>query len=50
MQGRDDGPAKGGGTAQNLMVWLTERRGVREEHAEQVRKELADTAAEAARS
>ncbi|WP_411145462.1 hypothetical protein [Streptomyces sp. x-80] len=35
--------------AQNLMEWLIERRVVLEEHARQLRKELADTEAEVAR-
>ncbi|MET9896645.1 hypothetical protein ABZZ47_42055 [Streptomyces sp. NPDC006465] len=35
--------------AQNLMVWLTERRVVLEERAAQLRKQLADTEAEVAR-
>lgn len=35
--------------AQNLMVWLIERRVVLEERAEQLRKQLADTEAEVAR-
>jgi hypothetical protein len=35
--------------AQNLMVWLIERRVVLEERAERLRKQLADTEAEVAR-
>jgi len=35
--------------AQNLMVWLLERRVVLSERAEQLRKQLADTEAEVAR-
>lgn len=35
--------------AQNLMVWLIERRVVLEERAEQLRKQLVDTEAEVAR-
>ncbi|WP_406368970.1 hypothetical protein OG788_03140 [Streptomyces sp. NBC_00647] len=35
--------------AQNLMVWLIERRVLLEERAAQLRKQLADTEAEVAR-
>jgi hypothetical protein len=35
--------------AQNLMVWLMERRVVLEARAEQLRKQLADTEAEVTR-
>jgi hypothetical protein len=35
--------------AQNLMVWLVERRVVLEQRADQLRKQLADTEAEVAR-
>lgn len=41
--------SEGWDMAQNLMVWLIERRVVLEERAEQLRKQLADIEAEVAR-